>query len=341
MRPRIHIGFNTDDKLYLGGEVQFTRYGFGRVPHASFQRLQVLGSFARGAIEADYLGDFTNVFGPFGFRAEATLQLPHYTTYYGIGNNTTYTDPAMAEVLLKNVVLFGGLSARIKHGEVFAGPAFQWADPDVAICSSGDPANSDFICGQSTFIGGRMGLIINTLDDSLFPENGIFWKNEMSLMSELDDELRFARFNSALTGYYTFIAGIPFTLAGRIGAGTNMGEFPFYQAQTLGGGTGYYRGGTLRGYVRDRFRGTSMVYQNLELRAQLFALPAYQTSILIGLSIHADNGRIWSQNDDGSTWHNAFGGGLFIRPDGMSYFTVTYTSSEERNLFTVGLGFFF
>ena len=160
-------------------------------------------------------------------------------------------------------------------------------------------------------------------------------------MADIEDELRFARFNSALTGFYTFYAGIPFTLAGRVGAGTNIGEFPFYQAQTLGGGTGYYRGGTLRGYVRDRFRGTSMVYQNLELRAQLFSIRAYQSSILVGVSLHADNGRVWSEEEDGSTWHNAFGGGLFIRPQGMSALTFTYTSSKERDLVTVGLGFFF
>jgi hypothetical protein len=84
-----------------------------------------------------------------------------------------------------------------------------------------------------------------------------------------------------------------------------------------------------------------MVFQNLELRAQLFSIQAYQSSILVGLSLHTDNGRVWSQEEDGSTWHNAFGGGLFIRPQGMSTVTFTYTSSKERDLVTVGLGFFF
>jgi outer membrane protein assembly factor BamA len=242
------------------------------------------------------------------------------------------------EVLLSNIELLAALTARFKHGMVYAGPAFQWADPEIAACTS---TETDDICATGKFIGGRLGLVINTVDDPFFPENGILWDNEAVFMSEFNDDLRFARFNTALTGYYTFLAGIPFTLAGRIGAGTNMGEFPFYQAQTLGGGTGYYRGGTLRGFVRDRFRGTSMAYQNIELRAHLFSIPAYQSSILVGVSLHADNGRVWSSEEDGSKWHNAFGAGIFIHPQGMSSFTVTYTSSEERNLVTAGLGFFF
>ena len=258
--PNLLVGYNRDDKLYLGGSATFIHYGYGRVPHAALNRVYLVGSFDRSIVEFGYYGDFTKIFGPFGFRADLRFQLPHLTTYHGEGSNTDRAaDESFNNVTLSNIELFGGFTGRFKHGEFYAGPTYRWTEVEETegqVMAEDPPPEGEDIFNGNFYTGARLGLRINTLDDMQFPENGIDWHSSVNYVYQLDGpNRRFTDFHSRITGYYTFSAGIPFTLVGRAGAGVNTGDYAFYQSQTLGAGTGYNRGGSIRGYVRDRFRG--------------------------------------------------------------------------------------
>ena len=193
------------------------------------------------------------------------------------------------------------------------------------------PPEAEDTFGGNYYTGARLGLRINTLDDMQFPENGIDWHSTVSYVYQLDGpNRRFTDVHSRIAGYYTFSAGIPFTLVGRVGAGINTGDYAFYQSQTLGAGTGYNRGGSIRGYARDRFRGFGTFYQNIELRAQLVRIPVFQEYVVVGISGFFDNGRVFSDTNDASKWHNAAGAGIFVRPNGMTTLEISYASSEEE-----------
>jgi hemolysin activation/secretion protein len=134
----------------------------------------------------------------------------------------------------------------------------------------------------------------------------------------------FARLD-AVTQFYIPLFR-PFTLAVRTGGATLTGGNPdFFQLNRLGGAL------TLRGYIRDRFYGQTMFYNNNELqwhfnvRSKLFNGRA----AVLGLY---DAGRVWQPNETSDRWHTAFGGGISIAPFNKIGVTITYSVSDENSL---------
>ena len=117
----------------------------------------------------------------------------------------------------------------------------------------------------------------------------------------------------------------------------NIGDYRFYQANTLGGTT------NLRGYRRTRYAGRSSFYANLEARIQLLSFNAYLFPGKLGLLGLADGARVYSDNDTRtgiSALHSAFGGGVYVDVLKQAVINVTYSVGEEKLVF-VGFDFLF
>ena len=129
------------------------------------------------------------------------------------------------------------------------------------------------------------------------------------------------------------------TLAARAGAGHNVGDFPFFAAQTLGGEE------TVRGLVRQRYSGRTAAYQNLELRLKLLNGFSYVLPTEVGVLGFIDNGRVWADGEDGGAitegWHQGVGGGLWFNALDLLVATVTAASGDDGLLFNVRLGFLY
>jgi hypothetical protein len=61
----------------------------------------------------------------------------------------------------------------------------------------------------------------------------------------------------------------------------------------------------------------------------------------IGLSAFTDDGRVWMPEEQSSTWHVGYGGGLWYIPYNRLSFTATYARSQEGNTVLVKTGFLF
>jgi hemolysin activation/secretion protein len=123
--------------------------------------------------------------------------------------------------------------------------------------------------------------------------------------------------------------------AHRTGGATNVGDFEFYQSNTVGGLE------LMRGYWRSRFSGKTSFYQNTELRLQLASLKGYVFRGIIGVYGFFDDGRVWVKNDSSHTLHTSYGGGIYFIPFNIVALNLTYGISKEASVFTVRTGFLF
>ncbi|WP_338152744.1 hypothetical protein [Rufibacter ruber] len=114
-----------------------------------------------------------------------------------------------------------------------------------------------------------------------------------------------------------------------------MGDFPFYQANMLGGLT------NLRGYRRTRFAGRSMLYQNTEVRLEVFKFNVYLFPGKFGIMGLVDHGRVWNDGENSSKIHRGVGGGIWVDVLKQAVVNATYSIGEEEKLFNLNFGFLF
>ncbi len=362
--PALFFGYNIDDGFLIGGGVTHRRYAFRREPFGSEQTLTANFAPTRQAYNLRYTGQFTSVFGG---KTDLHVASQYYGpqllyNFFGIGNNTQNiaagTDNAsisaindlyrvrfsrfyVAPTLERSLFGFGkiGFGPQYERFRVETGPIgseIQKAiGPDLENSSFGVRA-SDFQANQ--YLGALLYANIDALSSPKDPRIGIRWHNEAQYNWQLNGEqLRYGRLSSEISAYLTPNFPFRLTYAGRLGVAHNIGDYRFYQANTLGGTT------NLRGYRRTRFAGRSSVYGNFEARLHLFKFNAYLFPGEFGVLGLADAGRVYSDNDTRAgieALHTGFGGGAFVSILKQAIINVTYTVGEEKLVF-LGFDFLF
>jgi len=136
--------------------------------------------------------------------------------------------------------------------------------------------------------------------------------------------------------YATMKWRVPTTLWLRLGGSTTYGEetIPFYKLRYLGQNSG------LRGFVNNRFTGKSTLYLNSELRLLLARFHTAIVPIKFGIRGFYDTGRVYSDFDVNSDWHQGYGFGIYLVPLTEDFtFSITAGFSEEESgliLFNIG-----
>jgi len=346
--PAAYFGFNTDDGVYLGGGVVMKKYAFRKDPYAYYQKIVANVAPHSFAWNFDYEGDFRDVIGEMGINIDASVKAPNYfTNFYGFGNETkvTASDPDdYYRINYNEAKLFPGLTFDLgDHANIKFGPTYQYVniENDEANVLSMLNQNDVSVFEGHHYLGGEFSADIHTVEDLNYPEKGVRWISSLSWQSELGALTRVSTIQSALSGYYSFQEPTLITLAGRVGGGSVAGDYQFYQGLTIGGNQGLGRKGNVRGYMRDRFTGRTNVYSNAEVRVRLARLPFYYMPLAIGVLVHYDNGRVWTDGENSNQWHQSYGGGLWFNPLGKWVFTTTYSHSEEENIVMLNLGLMF
>jgi hemolysin activation/secretion protein len=120
-----------------------------------------------------------------------------------------------------------------------------------------------------------------------------------------------------------------------LGAQTNIGNYKFYQANTLGNNN------NLRGFRNQRFSGKSAYYANTEMR---FPVSTFRNYILTGdFGVYGfyDIGRVQNSSTESNIWHQGYGPGIWLNLYNNLMVTVGYGISDESNLFSLNVGFNF
>ncbi len=341
--PQVFFGRNQDDGIFIGGGLKFVKHGFRKKP---FDRSQtIVGNFAARtqAFNIVYTGQFTDVINKIDLHVDANYRSPNnFRNYFGLGNETLNTDED-AEFFQAQMTT-----------ALFA-PYFEVSDESGAALSFGslfryvNVRNEDgnFIGQQGissssfrdqVFFGLNGGVTLDFSDNPINPRQGFIWKNSSELNVGLanSDDI-YARFASSLALYTSPSRSPQITFALRAGGTHNIGDFPFYAANTVGGRS------NVRGWRSNRFAGRSSFFTNVELRTKLLNVNSYIATGEFGLLAFFDNGRVWTEEDDapGRVWHQGYGGGLWMSLFNAAIINGTIGFSKEDHIFSLKLGFLY
>ena len=344
--PIISFGSNFDDGFFFGGGITATVPGFRGVPFKASHAVSASFAPSTNAFTLNYALDRKGTFHRLGadFIFNATLQNPFYVNYYGRGNETPFFRDTTREYYFVRLIDYQ-LSTGIKKTwlsnryQLKIGPAFESVKVDVINGRvSEEPAigltNEDK--ERKNFLGGFFEAAINTVKkEGARDIDGVAINFRSNYFNQTKSNNHYADFNGDISYYISFFKKLQTTFATRIGAGVNVGEIPFYRANTLGGTT------HIRGFRRDRFTGKYMFYQNLDLRVKLFY---WQNKVLpFEFGIHGgfDYGRVWEPNEQSNKLHLGYAAGVWLTPFKTATITFNYNISEEEKLFSFGFGFLF
>ncbi|MEM9934137.1 MAG: BamA/TamA family outer membrane protein [Bacteroidota bacterium] len=344
--PLIVPGWNVDDGFVLGAGILKTNHGFRKEPYKSKHSFMAKYAFATQALQGSYSWDQVGVFGKWDFLLNAEAFAPtHVRNYFGLGNNTVYTDENdddfdFNRLRQSRIVInpsFKKFFSANRH-TFRIGPVYDYnlIDRTVGrfIAQEAERTAGDF--DPKHYVGVEADLQINAVDNNFLPRRGFKWNVNTSWKTNLSDNNNsFTRLSTDLSLYHFTKRPVPIVWATRVGFANNWGNYDFFQANTLGRRT------NLRGFRGERFAGDAAFFHNTDLRIGLANTKSYWLPMEIGLVGFFDHGRVWLEGEDSDEWHMGYGGGLLLSPYQTLVTTLTYSISDEFNIFEFRLGFYF
>jgi outer membrane protein assembly factor BamA len=190
------------------------------------------------------------------------------------------------------------------------------------------------VYSTKTYLGGKLGLNIDNLNNDLLPTRGVLWNTEFSTQFGMNEQSNnLTRLITDLTLYSSLSYPAKVVSVLRLGGGRIYSkEYEYFQALSIGANN------YLRGFRKNRFSGSGLAYGSLELRIKLLGSKSYIFPGDIGLIGFNDVGRVWVKNDQSKKWHYSYGGGLYYAAYNLALISATIGFSEEEKLFNFTIG---
>ncbi|MBO6584733.1 MAG: BamA/TamA family outer membrane protein [Gracilimonas sp.] len=341
IRASLFFEYNNDDGLFLGGGPNIIQNGFRKQP-ASVHYPRANYAPLTGAANVRYNGTWYDVIQKWDVKLEGEFLFPKsYKNFFGFGNETTLQDRSLNyyRARLYQYSIEPGMTIQKNILELYAGINLRGTnvekDPNNIVTdpTQGIP-RGDF--DEQWFTGLVTSLHFSDLDNGLNPKQGyrLILDGELNV-GVLNTDETFSRLQSELELYFSPRLDPQITIANRVGSAHNIGDFPFYEANTLGGTT------NLRGYNGRRFSGRTSFFNNTELRVELFDFYNYLLGGKVGISGFFDVGRVWFEGENSELWHTGYGGGIWFNVFESFLINSSIGVSEEGTLFSVKAGFLF
>ena len=342
--PAIRPSYNTDDGFFVSGGYSRKTYGFKKTPFSTLNQFQATYAFKK-AFKINYQGEFNQVLRNNDIVLRADLVNPTLANFFGFGNNTEIDeakDISYYQAHYKYLEAMAMLRRRLFDKlSISVGPYFYqyWFNPSnnvgkvlehpslLSIDSSG-------VYDKKSYLGGRLAIDVNNLNNLLFPTRGIQWNTELSVLGGVGAKTNtVTKLTSDMVVYASVNSPTKFVTVVRLGWGHIFNRnFEYFQALNLGADN------YLRGYRKDRFSGSTRAYGNLEFRLKLLTSKWYPLPGDLGLLGFDDVGRVWLNTESSHTWHNSVGGGIYFVPYNMMIVSATIAFSKEENLVNVSTG---
>ena len=349
------LGLNPTDGLIVGAGVQWIVPGFRIHPYAATHTVYASVATATGGLAGGYRGFMRNAILSRDLTVDASASSPRYVrNFYGLGNIDQVVTDEQARIDLATARLDVGLGGGFGTGfRLSAGPSLRYADArrDTTLLQIGGNdvlGLSDADYEATAHAGGFLELGYTT-NDAPNPRQGVAVRLRGSGYAPVTGEAAeaYGTVGGDIRTYLPVQYGPQVTLALRAGAEHRIGDFPFFDAATLGGSDG------LRGFRRQRFSGETAAFGQAELRAKLFDLDTFLLPLEVGVLGFADAGRVWADgtfdcpqaaancaSDPGV--RTGFGGGLWFNGLDRAVFNLSVATSEEENaIVQLGAGFQF
>lgn len=336
-----HTGLNDPRTLGLTPLLGFTRYTYGFLDRPYSSMLRVDGEYAtqfRGA-RVSVLYDKRFEASPLHAGVFTRLSNLQYANFFGFGNNTADTLPnSLFEVRQQQFVVNPVVGLAVgPWTDVTLGPMFQHA--------STDSAGSPFLAetrpyGFGTFNEGALQLNAR-LDyrpertDSTTPMNHVVALAQGGVYpAMMDVRSTFGKAVVALNASLQLPLPTTPTLAFRAGGAKLWGDFPFFEAATIGADH------TTQFIDAQRYAGDASLYATSQL-----LVPLTRTRLIIpvraGITGVAEAGRVYFDGSSPGGWHATTGGGIWVgRIYGSQTLSLLETTGEKHGLqFRLGLNF--
>ncbi len=342
--PRFRPLYNTDDGVFMSVGYWRQSYGFRKNPFSTRNQARFTYAFKK-AYKIDYEGEFNQVIMGNDLVVTGKYVNPTLNNFFGFGNNTSIDQS-------KNI---GYYEAHYKYAELAAmarkrfydkasiliGPYFYqyWFKPEsnkgkVLQYPSLLSLDSGGVYDNKTYLGGKLVIDINNLNNELFPTRGISWTTDLSFLGGLSKNAHsVTKLTSDMTVYASFNSPARVVGVLRLGGGHLYGNnFDYFQGYDLGSNN------YLRGFRKNRFTGSAIAYGNLEARVKLLTSSWYLLPGDLGLIAFDDIGRIWMKHNTPGGWHNAVGGGIYFIPFNMMLISATVAFSDEGHMINISTG---
>ncbi|MFD2433139.1 BamA/TamA family outer membrane protein [Mesonia maritima] len=342
------VGYNPDDGVKIGLQAIYTDNGFKRNPFTSQHKFRAGYYFATQGYDLEYTGNFARIIGAYNLVVGAHFTSPNFATnFFGYGNETINPEEELGEDFDYN---------RVKISKIGASAGFVKKSPYgslfryVATFESVEVENSQgrFLAEQFTtddedfysrkyFAGLEATYGYESYDDILNPTQGMDFKLILGgKMNTKKPENYYGYLHPSLEFYNAISQNRKWVLRTKVQSQVNFGDdFEFYQAAQLGGDTG------LRGYRNERFTGESALAFGGDLRYSIGRIKTAFLPFQIGAFIGGDLGRVWLDGDNSHTYHNDYGGGIWINSAEAVNGTFNLFHGEDGIRFSFGFGFRF
>ena len=339
------FAFNNNDGLFIGGGPKFTKYSFRKNPaQQHYLRANIAPLTTAGNIL--YTGNWYELFGQWNVGIDGKLLLPeNYRYFYGLGNETTRQNQLNFDYYrarLQQYQVLGKISIPLQGLLDFyigLGAQFTEVDDETGernILNEPKLGINPNIYSSQYYGMLSSGISFSDVDNSINPKYGfklsINTTGNLGLNSFSTDHIQ-------LKGATSFYVSTPtkrqFTLAGRLGSEHILGDFPFFQAHSLGANR------NLRGFSNQRFTGRSSIYSNLEVRIELVEFYRYLFGGKGGILSFIDTGRVWTDGEKSNVLHTGYGMGVWFNIFDHILISTTYGNSKNEHSFNIKAGFFF
>ncbi len=338
-----YFEYNNKDGLFLGGGPEIVRYGFRKEP-ASRHFLRANYAPMSGAANVRYDGTWHKFTGDWQAEFKGEFLFPQsYKYFFGLGNETIREDRDHSNnyyrARLYQYSVEPGLAIKKNILDFYAGWRLRATnvdeDPDNIVS---DPAQNippgDF--EEQWFTGLVTGIKLSDLDNSINPKQGYHLNVDGEVnVGVLNTSENFTRLESELELYFSPSLHPQVTFANRTGTAHNIGEYPFYEANTIGGIS------SMRGFTSRRYSGRTSFFNNTELRMELFDFYNYLVGGKFGVNGFVDTGRVWTDGENSSLWHVGYGGGIWFNVFESFLINSSISFSKDGSLFAVKAGFSF
>ncbi len=341
--PFIRLGYTKDDGIWFGLSYDWTTNGWRRDPYKAKQKAYFeVAPGNQDAFKFGYDAHFPGLFGKLDYKPSFHVDFPSIENYFGMGNESVnyerekeYNWVTITGARFNPLISYHTLNKRFifDFGPAYETVEIQERDGRVAL----DPllGFTEEEMERKHFVGGEIHHKIDIRDREENPSNGFAFYAGVEYQYNITDDDDLFRFKTNSQFYVTLSNYPKLVLANNVGYEKISGDYEFYQTPDIGNLT------NLRGFRKNRFRGESAFYENVDLRFNAFNWKNAYLPVNMGLVAGYDIGRVWLDDEHSEKWHNSQTVGLWL--DVLDTFVMQpyYSFTVEDNFFSFIMRFNF
>ena len=341
--PGISFGNTVDDGFWIGGSYTWTTQGWRKHPYKANQNVSLsIAPGIRNAVQFGYSGHFPNSIGDLDFVPVVDVNFPKYENFFGFGGNTVNSlrETEFNWVRMKSIDVDPTL--RLNFGsasQLDFGPTLQYRNlkkSDGRIISVDTDFFTENALDNRIYLGGAAEYSFGFVEGGVFPTNGFTFSVSASHLIETSKKENVTELKLESQMYIQLLVRPKLVLANKVGISTSDGDRQFYHYPSLGNNSG------LRGFRNERFRGTSAIYNNVDLRLKLFKWDNNIIPMDVGLIGGYDIGKVYyDESGNNPPWLSSQTVGLWFDILGIVVIQPYYSFNNEENTFSLQMGFAF